>query len=397
MLAVAILAMAANACGSKDSTTPTPSKGAIVTIREPEVSNSAGEQFVTVTASGQWTLSISYTGGGSGWASVTPSSGEGNSSSVILQYEENTESTSRSLVLTLISGSQSSQANLTQKGKSSGGSSGGTTTDPDKPYGESYTTRGWLELPETSGDDLYEFFTYDMTISGRTQRNYSMEYSYDDMVALWVAYPLCSSHLGSSGRSNSWATNPKIPASLQPNLSSAWKESSTYARGHQIPSADRTVSTDVNATTFYFTNMTPQNHTLNSGVWATLETQVRGYTSSSDTVYVVTGCVVKGSTQKAHDNASKAVTIPVGYYKALLRYRKSGYKKGTSSYQYISAGVYFNHASNAQAQYMTVEELGKKVGVNFFVNLPDVVGESQAKEILSQDPTSSDFGFWGFS
>ncbi|MDY4849938.1 MAG: DNA/RNA non-specific endonuclease, partial [Paludibacteraceae bacterium] len=61
-----------------------------------------------------------------------------------------------------------------------------------------------------------------------------------------------------------------------------------YTRGHQIPSADRTATRELNEQTFYMSNMTLQAYDFNSGIWLDLENKVRGY-MCNDTIYVVTG------------------------------------------------------------------------------------------------------------
>ena len=43
------------------------------------------------------------------------------------------------------------------------------------------------------------------------------------------------------------------------------------------------------AQTFYFSNMTPQNYSLNQNPWAALEKMARDNWMCSDTLYVVTG------------------------------------------------------------------------------------------------------------
>ena len=48
-------------------------------------------------------------------------------------------------------------------------------------------------------------------------------------------------------------------------------------QGHQLPSADRLYSQDVNASTFYFTNLTAQNPSFNQNLWARLEINVRDW------------------------------------------------------------------------------------------------------------------------
>ena len=62
-----------------------------------------------------------------------------------------------------------------------------------------------------------------------------------------------------------------------------------YSRGHQIPSADRTATDELNSQTFYASNITPQNGDFNGGIWASLEGKIRE-NMCQDTLYVVTGC-----------------------------------------------------------------------------------------------------------
>ena len=216
------------------------------------------------------------------------------------------------------------------------------------------------------------------------------------MVALWVAYPLNDDIIGSGSRTNAWGYDPKLPQDKQPLLKKAYRSSSssgnsdggtTWSRGHQIPSADRLRHAD-NVQTFYYTNMTPQSSSFNGGIWNTLENQVRDWAQSFDTLYVVTGCVVKDSKSYAYDNNGKKVAIPTGYYKALLGYDKSK-KKGITSQTngYTGIAFYFDHKSYSGSSYssysMTIDELEKKIGIDFFVNLPDAIGKEKADKVES--------------
>ncbi len=67
-----------------------------------------------------------------------------------------------------------------------------------------------------------------------------------------------------------------------------------YNKGHQVPNADRKVSNLANKQISYYSNMTPQLATFNSGAWGTLENRVRGW-MCADTLYVVTGCYFDGT------------------------------------------------------------------------------------------------------
>ena len=345
----------------------------VLTLSKPSAGPDKDSQFIKVSATGTWTISLSFQGGVQPWAKVSPSSGSGSLSNVILSYEENSSADDRVLTLTVSSGGKSSSCTFTQGG------------------GTPVTTAPWLELPEIVTSDGYGFYHHDMTVGGKTERNYSFYYSFADRVSLWVAYPLVKAHLSGTGRSNAWGYDPLLPADRQPNLYNAWRESGTYARGHQIPSADRLPNYGANSATFYFTNMTPQDHTLNGGNWENMENKVRSWAKSSDTLYVVTGCVVKGSTKKAHDNQGKEVTVPVGYYKVFLRYAASS----TIGFGgYMAGAVYFNHTSDASAQVMSVDALESKLGMDFFPNLVRVTDQTTADKVEAQDPKT--VSWWGF-
>lgn len=369
-----VLPMLAVSCskGSKDEPVP------VISIQHSNVSAAKGSQFVSVTATGDWTIDLS-----GDWASVQPSEGTGSSSSIVLSYDANSSEESRMLEIVVTSAGGSATAEMTQEGSSgTGGNTGGS--------GSPTAAATWLELPATDADDGYDFFTHFMTFEKKQVRNYSFYWDYDNLVACWVAYPLVSGHLSGVSRSDRWGLDPLLGSDEQPVLYNGFSSGNNgwYARGHQIPSADRLNSEDANIQTFYGTNMTPQiNNNFNGGIWETLEGAVRNWARSSDTLYVVTGCVTEGSTYYALDNNGKKVTVPTGYYKAILRYSKSS----TIGYSgYIATAYYFDHKEYSDNEYsnyaMSVDDLEDKVGIDFFVNLPSKVGEKVAAQIEAQDP-----------
>ena len=240
-----------------------------------------------------------------------------------------------------------------------------------------------MELP--AAKDGTAFYAHDnMTVDGVKTRNWSFNWSVQDKVATWVAYPLYSATLSGVDRTNAWGYDPLLPNASQPNMgsssSSGLAESTTYSRGHQIPSADRLQNTNANAETFYYTNMTPQLSGFNSGIWGSLETKVRTWASASDTLYVVTGCIVEGSTTttKTKDGNS-TITVPTHYYKALLRLQNGNYS---------ACAYYIEHAnglssSNLNNYRISVAKLEEYTGIDFFANLPAAVGDAKAATIQS--------------
>lgn len=375
-----------------------------VYLKYTEVDGSRGTQWVnvlTMSDTQTWTLTLTDEDGNPvTWATVDPPTGTGTLHSVTITWDQNDSEGPRTVVIHAVSAGHESEEAMVQNATSGGGGGGGGTfpdkITPDKVY-------GWMELPATNDPNLY-FISHESTTS-KAYRNYSYYWDVDNMVARWVAYPLNKATIGSGSRTNAWDLDPKLPRSAQPLLTSGYKSTSStgesdggtqfYQRGHQIPSADRLAYAD-NVQTFYGTNITPQMGELNEGIWANLEQYVRNKSYQFDTLYVVTGCVVDGSTRFAWDNSSprKKVTVPVGYYKALLGFDKTrsiGISAQTQGYTGVA--FYFEHRDYTDTDYikcaMTIDELERKLGMDFFVNLPAEVGATLADKVESTKDT-----FW---
>ena len=273
---------------------------------------------------------------------------------------------------------------------------------------------GWLELPATSSSDGKDYIAHHIAASGAIVRNFSYYWDYENLVAPWVAYPLTGAYIASGSRNDSWGLEPLLDRKQQPVLIKGFKSGCPeldgtncfYARGHQIPQADRRITALANEQTYYGTNMTPQINKntgdasatadFNGGIWSNLETQVRDWARAdgTDTLYVVTGCDLKDAKYTAEDNDGKKITVPTGYYKALIRYSAS------QNPHYSGFAVYLEHKpmtrSNIKAEdVMSIKALEEKLGIDFFVNLPAVVGADEAARIESANPLEDKF--WGIN
>lgn len=358
----------------------------VVSFRSNSESASKGSVFVEVQAEGEWTLSLDFLSA-EPWATLSHTSGTGSKNNIILSFEENGSGGERRLFITVKCGSKSSNAEFLQRGEEIPATS---------PKG-----RGWLELPAIDTDTL-DYYFHEMTVSGKKSRNYSFGWDKKNRLSIWVAYPLNAELIGSGSRTDAWALDPLVPEKEQPRLirgsyknsSGAW---SGYSRGHQLPSADR-LSREANMETFYGTNMTPQMGALNEFVWANLEKSVRNWSKQSDTLYVVTGCLVSDSpgivydapdpVVDAADPTPRKITIPGHYFKALLRY-SNGSTVGYSGY--AAVGFIFDHKGYGdipitKSLAISIDRLEELTGIDFFSNLPAVVGETNAKAIEAQDP-----------
>lgn len=385
--------LALSSCGSggkEDVLPPT------VEVKTTMIEAEGRSQYIYVKASSSWKITLTSVDGGApvDWIIAAPSSGSGNTD-VTLSVAANESEQERSAVLTVENSAGKASKTISQKGKKSE-----IKPDPDPTPEPKPNETGWLELPSVpAGTD---FFTHSMTIGSVKTRNYSFIWDYDNLVAPWVAYPLCKWNMASNvKRTNAWALDPLLPESKQPVLYRGFSKGNNgwYARGHQIPSADRLTSYESNAMTFYGTNMTPQiQEGFNGDIWATLEGMVRSWANKSDTLYVVTGCVIDykdGETVKyALDNNGKKVTVPTAYYKAVLRYMKSstfGYSGYSACAVWLDHKVYSTKTIDSSYS-MSVDDLEEKLGIDFFVNLPAKVGEDVAARIEAEEP--KDVTWW---
>jgi len=392
LVSATVAGLLAVSCGGKEDVVDS---SASLQPRKTELTKEAGSVVVKVTASGAWTISLEYPSGtAEEWGTMDPASGSGDKADVRFRYTANTGEDARRVTMILKpAGSLSVEVTLWQAGnpKSSEPDPGGQTVGG---YGDDVSKAGWLEMPATVAGDGREVLTHNMD-GGKYKtgdvRNWSCYWDYDEHVSLWVAYPLNPSLIGSGSRTNAWGLDPLLPASIQPNLTNG-SYGGGWTRGHQIPSADR-LTYKANVSTFYGTNMTPQDYDFNSYIWADLETKVRKYASVSDTLYVVTGCVLEGSTQKSGSNSGFSVKVPAAYFKALLYKGSSTYASSTDGY--LAAGYYLPHSSsiahgNFLDYLMTVDALEEKTGIDFFPNLVSVLGKEKADKIEAATPST----FW---
>jgi endonuclease G len=253
----------------------------------------------------------------------------------------------------------------------------------------------WLELPAAVAEAEGEYVvTHRAEMGGTLQRNYTIHYDPDMYAALWVAYPLCSDHMA-TGREEDWGYDPQIPEGEQTSVRSGYGASvptvnypkNFYARGHQLPNADRSGVPEMMAQTYYSTNMTPQiQNGFNGAIWAKLEEAVRSAVPEGDTLYVVTGAafsrvgaddVVKTVVNK---NDKKELPVPNYYWKALLKVKR----EAGVLVEAQTVGFWLPHddlKGHSYADYaVSVDQIEEWTGLNLFPNLPDNL-ETQAESL----------------
>lgn len=221
------------------------------------------------------------------------------------------------------------------------------------------------------------FYFYPTSTTGVViqREGFAFSYSEEFEQSEWVAYSLSS--LDFSNRNFNrpfFIEDPKVKS-----RSADWRnyKKSGYDKGHLCPAGDRKSSYKAFEETFYTSNISPQLHEFNDGVWNRLEQKVRYWAKKYDGLYVVTGGVLSDNLKSIGE---ENVAVPNYFYKILMT--KDGKKM---------IGFLVPHEDSEKALYefvMDVNTIEKMTGIDFFPKLPDAVENKMEK--------SNDYKEWSF-
>ncbi|WP_040251814.1 DNA/RNA non-specific endonuclease [Psychroserpens mesophilus] len=207
--------------------------------------------------------------------------------------------------------------------------------------------------------------------------HYSLSYSETHEQAEWVAYELKKSHL-----SNTNFKRPYFEIDEAVKTGAAhWRnyKNSGYDRGHLCPAGDRRFSKQAHDETFLTSNISPQEHQFNSGIWNTLEQKVRYWAGKYDGVFVITGGILKGEMKTIGD---EDVSVPNQFYKVLI-------DTNTGNAKMIA--FLMPHEDSNQPLYkfvVSVDQIEELTGIDFFSELED--------GIENKLESSSSYKGWSF-
>ena len=207
---------------------------------------------------------------------------------------------------------------------------------------------------------------------------YVSSYNEETLIPDWVAYELTADETG--GTESRGGIEFRMDPTLR-GVAQAMREDysgSGWTKGHLMPAADAAFSTTTMGETFYFTNICPQDETLNAGDWAYLEKRVRQWANRYGHIWVVTGPIV--GENRYGTIGDREVVVPDSFFKALLIQKKNG------SYSAI-AFVMDNDDERYYLKdcYLTVDELETLTGFNFFPLLDDKIEEKVESTVRLSD------------
>ncbi|MCL2412866.1 MAG: DNA/RNA non-specific endonuclease [Bacteroidales bacterium] len=238
--------------------------------------------------------------------------------------------------------------------------------------------------------------------------NFALEYDTGQRHSFWVAYILTDALLvNNRPNTHNFGFDPKIPRELQPHriingqiaLPNYWGApyNYRYERGHLIPSADRRFSQEANTQTDFLSNISPhlpEFHGIPNGVWLNLENQVRtwGGQANIDTLYIVKGGAIippgPGDQRYIVEVLTRLnrTVVPRYYFKALVQRRGDEFH-GIAFW--LRQERWMARRAPTRADAVTIRELERLTGINFFPNLSVVgeqLGQPNLEEIVETTP-----------
>lgn len=200
-----------------------------------------------------------------------------------------------------------------------------------------------------------------------SKSNYTVSFNTKNNIPNWVAWSITPDELIEwESRSNNFQPDPELP--FHSAVTTEDYTGSGYDRGHMCPAADNRYHWRAMDESFYMTNICPQNHNLNAGVWSTLEQQCRKWAEEGTTVYVACGPIIDYKKKAKHIGEKHKVRVPDGFFKVVL-YGMEG--NNPRAYGFVFENKSGKKALEHYAR--TVDEIETLTGFDFFSPLDDSI------------------------
>jgi endonuclease G len=199
------------------------------------------------------------------------------------------------------------------------------------------------------------------------ERFYATAYSTRLHNPIWTSYRLTKAmSLGADDFKrccSSFRPDPQLTPDQQGNDNDY--AHTNFDRGHLVP-ADDAETRDDQTHTFIVTNITPQPHKFNDGIWGDLEASLHMLVRDVDVIFVVTGTVFRAnpptmtSTVRPRRSGDPSrIAIPDFTYKAIFIPSRN-----------IAIGYLMTNAEVSRCTVHSIADLTRRTGVDPFPALP---------------------------
>ncbi|MDE6007782.1 MAG: DNA/RNA non-specific endonuclease [Muribaculaceae bacterium] len=191
---------------------------------------------------------------------------------------------------------------------------------------------------------------------------FTISFNKENKTPNYVAWELLAEETqGDSQRSNNFWTD----SDLEGCPSTKDYTGSGFDRGHLCPAADQKWSQQAMSDCFVMGNICPQDHSLNTGAWNTLENKERQWAQRDSAIMIVAGPIYTDSDKQRIGNAG--VRVPGAFFKVFA-----------APYLDEPRGIAFVYpnmkaSGNMENYAMSIDELEKITGYDFFPALPDKI------------------------
>ncbi|WP_369753036.1 DNA/RNA non-specific endonuclease [Flavobacterium sp. WC2409] len=197
---------------------------------------------------------------------------------------------------------------------------------------------------------------------------FTLSYNEEAEQAEWLAYQLKKDYVKNNNfKRPFFIVDPKVKTG-----SADWRnyKKSGYDKGHLCPAGDMEFEENAYNDTFFTSNISPQDHEFNAGIWNRLEQKVRYWASRYDGVYVVTGGILNKTSKTI---GTQKVVVPEYFYKIILDDSNGNYK--------MIAFLIPNKGSDKPlyTYVVSVDSIEKLTGIDFFPKLDDELESSLEK------------------
>lgn len=194
------------------------------------------------------------------------------------------------------------------------------------------------------------------------RKAYTVSYNKESKLPNWVAWHLTAEHTDDDVPTlRNYCEDKDVPI---PRAINEDYKGSGWTHGHMCPAADNKWDIQAMRESCLLTNICPQHHNLNSGLWNKIEQDCRKWAKKYGDVYIVCGPVLLN---REHETIGKnKVVVPEAFFKVILCLQ--GKPKA------IGYVVRNNEGKKKRDQFInTVDEVERITGYDFFPALPDSI------------------------
>lgn len=240
---------------------------------------------------------------------------------------------------------------------------------------KNFDTPQTTETEESNGINLTELEkvvrTKKIPSVVKEYEGFTVDFNPENKTPNYVSWILHSHETeGATSRSNKFWTDSELEGCPETRDYSH----SGYDRGHMCPAGEQKWSDEAMHHSFVMANICPQKHELNTGAWKTLEDKERVWAKRDSAIVIVAGPLYDTSDIETIGN--NKIRVPSAFFKVLL----APYASPMRAIGFVYPNM--KCEGNMQAYAVSVDDVEKMTGMDFFAALPDEI-ENDIEAVVS--------------